>query len=410
MSVDPELVAAIRAAVERDPDNSALRLHLAELLLDGDAVAALDECRAVLTREPANTVALGLAERAARASGDAAQAAAYGRIVSALAGDDGEPPRPVPAGIDPLAAEIDAILEPTLAAEVDSVVSDVTLADVAGLDDVKRQVQRSFLGPLRNPELREMFGKSLRGGLLLYGPPGCGKTFLARAIAGEVGARFFAVGLHEVLEMWFGQSERNVHEIFESARRWAPCVLFLDEVDALGHKRSGVGPGWTGMRNVVTQLLTELDGIGQGNDGVYLLGATNQPWEVDPALRRPGRFDRTLLVLPPDRAARQAIVERALRDRPLGRVDAGDVAKRTEGFSGADLRLVCEAASELALEDSLETGRARPIDQRDLVQALKGVVPSTRSWFEIARNFATFANQTGEYDELLAYMRRNRLA
>src|SRR5581483_7199199 len=128
------------------------------------------------------------------------------------------------------------------------------------------------------------------GGLLMYGPPGCGKTFIARALAGEMGAHFLAVSLADVLDMWIGQSERNVRELFNIARRSAPCVIFLDEVDALGQKRSQLRN--SAARGTVNQLLSEMDGMQSTNDGVYVLGTTNHPWDVDVALRRPGRFDR----------------------------------------------------------------------------------------------------------------------
>jgi AAA+ superfamily predicted ATPase len=288
-------------------------------------------------------------------------------------------------------------------------VPDVRLDDVGGLETVKRRLRTSFLAPLQNPELREMYRKSLRGGMLLYGPPGCGKTFLARAIAGELRARFFAVGLHDILDMWLGNSEKNLHGIFETARRHAPCVLFLDEVDALGHKRSNFSGG-SGGRNVVVQLLNEMDGLRDDNDGVFIVGATNQPWDLDAALRRPGRFDRMVLVLPPDEAARAAILRYHLRDRPVDeQIDLAKLARRSELYSGADLKLVCEAAAELALEDALASGSARPIQARDLERAMKEVVPSTRAWFEVARNFAQFANDGGRYDELLDYLRAHRL-
>ena len=162
----------------------------------------------------------------------------------------------------------------------------VRLADVGGLTEVKKRLEASFLAPLRNPELRALYGKSLRGGLLLYGPPGCGKTFLAKAVAGELGASFLHVSLADVLDMYIGQSERNVKELFEVARTSAPCVLFLDELDAIGGKRSLNRS--SGARTTVNQLLTELDGVGSDNEGVFVLAATNHPWDVDPALRRPG--------------------------------------------------------------------------------------------------------------------------
>ncbi|MEA2843339.1 MAG: hypothetical protein QOJ69_1010, partial [Actinomycetota bacterium] len=296
MPTDPSVLAALRAAVDAQPGNVALRLHLAGLLLEEDGSGALDQCLAALGTEPDNAEALALAARAAAAAGDSDRASRYGRMAAALDADppshvSGEPEERLPADGLEHEEEVDRFLRDVLGADPDVEVATLTLDDVGGLEDVKRRLSTSFLAPMRNPEMRKLFGKSLRGGLLLYGPPGCGKTFLARAIAGELGARFFAVGLHDVLDMWLGQSERNLHQVFETARRFAPCVLFLDEVDALGMKRSNLSH--SAGRNVVVQLLNELDGTDDRNEGLFVLGATNQPWDVDPALRRPGRFDRT---------------------------------------------------------------------------------------------------------------------
>ncbi|MFB7913933.1 AAA family ATPase [Streptomyces sp. NPDC056061] len=282
----------------------------------------------------------------------------------------------------------------------------VTLADVGGMQEVKDRLEAAFLAPMRNPELGRLYGKSLRGGLLLYGPPGCGKTFIARAVAGELGASFLSVSINDVLDIWMGNSERNMHEVFETARRRAPCVLFLDEVDALGAKRSRMQHG--GMRTTVNQLLTELDGVDGSNEGVFVLAATNVPWDVDIALRRPGRLDRTLLVLPPDAAAREAILRYHLRDRPIESVDLGKLVKVTEDLSGADLAHLCESASERALLDSARTGVVRMINMKDLLGAAKEVRPSTDPWFASARNVAMFANEGGMYDELLTYLKKKR--
>ncbi|MFB7861068.1 tetratricopeptide repeat protein [Streptomyces sp. NPDC056069] len=284
---------------------------------------------------------------------------------------------------------------------------DVRLADVGGMQEVKDRLEAAFLAPMRNPELRRLYGKSLRGGLLLYGPPGCGKTFIARAVAGELGAGFMSVSLSDILDMYIGTSEKNVHDIFEAARRQAPCVVFLDELDALGAKRSRTHH--SGLRNVVNQLLTELDGIdGDRNEGVFVLAATNVPWDVDLALRRPGRLDRTLLVLPPDAPAREAILRYHLRDRPIESVDLGKVVKATEDFSGADLAHVCETAAEAALLDSARSGTVRMIGTKDLLQAAKQIRPSSESWFASARNVAMFANDGGMYDDLVAYLKKKR--
>jgi SpoVK/Ycf46/Vps4 family AAA+-type ATPase len=273
--------------------------------------------------------------------------------------------------------------------------------------DVKERLEAAFLAPLRNPELVKLYGKSLRGGLLLYGPPGCGKTFIARAVAGEMGARFLAVSLAEILDSFMGANERNIHELFDVARRSAPCVLFLDELDAVGQKRSNLRSSM--LRGTTTQLLAEMDGVGSQNEGVYVLGATNHPWDVDVALRRPGRFDRMLLVLPPDLEARKVILRYHLQERPVANIDLGTLANLTEGYSGADLAYVCETAAERALLDSARSGTARMIEMGDLESAARDVHPSTGPWFDIARNVAQFSNSDGTYDDLLAYLRSKRM-
>jgi AAA+ superfamily predicted ATPase len=283
----------------------------------------------------------------------------------------------------------------------------ITLADVGGMEEVKKRLEIAFLAPLRNPKLRALFGKSLRGGLLLYGPPGCGKTFLARAVAGEMGASFISLSITDVLNMWVGSSERNLHDLFQSARSHAPCVLFLDEIDALGHKRSQLNS--SSMRTVVNQLLTELDGVDGNNDGVFVLAATNAPWDIDSALRRPGRLDRTVLVLPPDKTARAAILQYHLRERPVAGIDLSKVADATEHYSGADLAHVCETAAEFAMRDSIASGEIRMISQADMLAAARDVRPSTDGWFSTARNVAMFANESGEYDDLAAYLKKRKI-
>ena len=311
------------------------------------------------------------------------------------------PPRFVPASDEPepVAGEHDRIF--------DVEVSTVRLADVGGMAEVKERLELAFLGPLRNPELRRLYGKSLRGGLMLYGPPGCGKTFLARAIAGEMGAKFVSLSIVDVLDMWMGNSERNLHELFQTARRNAPCVLFLDEVDALGHKRSKMTS--SNLRTIGNQLLAELDGMEGNNEGVFVLAATNVPWDVDPALRRPGRLDRVLLVLPPDPPARAAILQYHLRDRPIANIDLRRIVNATEDFSGADLAHLCESAAEYAMADSIRRGEVRMIEQRDFDRALKDVRPSTKPWFATARNVAMYANEGGAYDDLVAYLKRRKM-
>lgn len=407
MAADSGVIDAISAAVTANPGNTQLRLHLAELLLQGNRAAeALQHCQTVLDAEPDNLSALPLAARAAEALGDAEKAGRFKRLASALSranetqsADNAAPP----SNVVPLRVVEGGLSDGAWAAET----TKLKLADVAGMEQVKRRLNLAFLAPLRNPEMMKMYGKTLRGGLMLYGPPGCGKTFIARATAGEMGARFVSVGLADVLDMYLGQSERNLHEIFETARRNAPCVLFFDEIDALGRKRSQMRH--SAGREAVNQLLAELDSVGSENRGVFVLAATNHPWDVDSALRRPGRLDRTLLVLPPDAPAREAILRFHVSGKPVEALDLAWLAGKTEGYSGADLAHLCESAAELAMEESMASGKPRPLSQADFKKALKDVKPSTRPWFETARNYAMFANEGGAYDELLDYLRAARM-
>jgi SpoVK/Ycf46/Vps4 family AAA+-type ATPase len=404
---DESLLVAMERAVEQDPHSVALRLHLGRLLLEaGIPPRALEQAMFVLTTEPDHAEALGLAVKAAEATGDHDLAARYRRLLGVADGTDKEGERSSgdpETDVDPLELELQELLA---ADRIE--VPGVTLADVGGLDRVKERLQTTFLEPLRHPELREAFGADVRGGLLLWGPPGCGKTFLAKAVAGELGARFSTLGLDQVLSRWMGEPERSLHAWFEAARRHTPFLMFIDEVDALGFRRSHL-EHHPGFRNLVAQLLVELDGVQSNNEDVFLLAATNQPWSVDPALRRPGRFDRLLLVLPPDRPAREAILASHLHGRPVDDVNLSTLADRTELFSGADLAHVCQLAAQRALQESVAGGEIRPIDQAGLLWAVSEVSASCRPWFDEARNYALFANEGGAYDELLEHMRHHHL-
>jgi SpoVK/Ycf46/Vps4 family AAA+-type ATPase len=260
-----------------------------------------------------------------------------------------------------------------------------------------------IIHPLTHPELYKAYGKAIGGGILLYGPPGCGKTHLARATAGEINASFLAVGIHEVLDMWLGNSERNLHELFEQARRIKPCVLFFDEVDALAASRSDLRG--SGGRQLINQFLSETDGVQSSNDGLLILAATNAPWHLDPAFRRPGRFDRILFVPPPDRAARAAILRILARGKPVQDLDYDHLAKRTDQFSGADLKAVIDVAVEAKLREAMKAGVPQPLTTKDLANAAATVKPSTREWFATAKNYALYSNQGGIYDDILKYMK-----
>jgi len=279
----------------------------------------------------------------------------------------------------------------------------IAFDDVGGMEPVKDEIRMKIILPMENPEMFKAYGKQIGGGILMYGPPGCGKTFLARATAGQISGAFMSIGLHDVLDMWIGNSERNLHEIFQRARGNKPCVLFFDEVDALGSKRSDMRT--SGTRHLINQFLQEMDSAQSSNDGVLLLAATNAPWHVDSAFRRPGRFDRVLFVPPPDLEARASILRLLLRDKPQEKIDFATLAKKTEGFSGADLKGFVDLAVEAALQTALKSGKLAPLCMKDLLGALKKHRPTTREWFATAKNYVLYANQGGEYDEVRKYMK-----
>ena len=314
---------------------------------------------------------------------------------------------PAPAFVQGREAELNEGTDPGGEDMWDVEASTLTLADVGGMQAVKDRLNMAFLAPLRNPEMRRLYGKSLKGGLMLYGPPGCGKTYIARALAGEMGASFVSITLTDILDQFIGNSEANLHSLFETARAHAPVVLFLDEIDAIGQKRSQASSsGWRGVTN---QLLTEMDGIDSGNEGVFILAATNVPWDVDPALRRPGRFDRSVAVLPPDEPARQSILRHHLGSRPVEGIDLAHLARQTNGFTGADLAHLADSAVEYAMMDSMRTGTVRMVTMKDFKRALRQVRPSAGPWFSTARNIVAYGNRDGQYDDLAAYMRANKL-
>ena len=405
-------VEGLRRALEAAPDNHALRLVLAETLAaEGDAAAALAEYDRLFAEDRLPAEGLLAAGRAALEAGrqDRAQAFADAATESGLVEEASELKSAIDAslglkGMVPLlrpgSPDEDGEGEPA-ALELDADRA-VTFADVGGLDDVKKTINRTIILPYQRHDLYEKYKRGAGGGVLLFGPPGCGKTLLARATAGECGLPFSNVRIEEILDPYFGVSEQKLHDAFVQARRFAPCVLFLDELDAIAYARrkhtSNVG------RPLVDQLLQELDAIGADNEGVLVLAATNAPWDVDEAMKRPGRFDRMVFVPPPDEAARARILELQLEGRPASGVDVKKIAKKTPLFSGADLKALTERAVDIVIDDALDTGEERPLATADLETALKGMRPSTLEWLSTARNYVDFANQGGRYDEVAAFL------
>ncbi|MEO1262734.1 MAG: AAA family ATPase [Bacteroidota bacterium] len=279
----------------------------------------------------------------------------------------------------------------------------ITFDEVGGMEHVKEQVRMKIIFPLEHPDLYKAYGKKIGGGILLYGPPGCGKTHIARATAGQVHSNFIIVTISDILDMYVGQSERNLSAIFKKARKLKPCVLFFDEVDALGANRTDMRH--SAGRHLINQFLDEMDGVGKDNEGILILAATNAPWHLDPAFRRPGRFDRIIFVPPPDESARKAILEIKLKGKPIGNINFKKITDRTKEFSGADLEAIIDIAIESKLEESMKKGKPLPIETSDLLSAAKKHRATTKEWFQTAKNYALFANEAGLYDDILDYLK-----
>jgi transitional endoplasmic reticulum ATPase len=278
----------------------------------------------------------------------------------------------------------------------------ISFADVGGMEEVKEEIRMKIIYPLQNRDLFRAYGKKLGGGVLLYGPPGCGKTLISQATAGEIRSNFISVALHQILDLYIGNSEKNLHQLFQLARDHAPAILFFDEVDALAADRKDLRE--SGMRTLINQFLAEMDGNVANNEGILILGATNAPWHLDPAFRRPGRFDRIIFIPPPDEDARIAIIELMAKEKPVERLDVALLARKTKGFSGADIKAMFDVTTEQALSRAMREGRVVPLTTEDLLQTARELRPSAKAWFESAKNYALYANQSGFYDDVLTFL------
>ena len=284
----------------------------------------------------------------------------------------------------------------------------IRFADVAGMDDLKKMLRIQIIEPFLRPGLFSRFKKGAGGGVLLYGPPGCGKTMMARAVAGECKANFISVGISDVLSLWLGVSEENLAAMFERARANRPCVLFFDELDALAYSRSKASSDST--RTVVNEFLAQLDGFDQDNQGVLTLAATNMPWDVDPAIKRPGRLSKQIFVPPPDVQARAAMFELKLRDVPAEAIDVLALAHAAPYFSGADIDGVIDTAKDVVIGDIIESGSERPMRQDDLVKALETSVATTIDWLKTARNLVKYAGADSKYRDVGKYLKKVKFA
>jgi SpoVK/Ycf46/Vps4 family AAA+-type ATPase len=374
-------LAELEAALLRDPFNAARRLDYARALLAASRVAdALVQYD--LARKSGDSPALDEFERL-RAPPPAREPVKLSVVQGARSADVVSIARPV--------------AEP----------AKTRFMHIAGMEDLKKTIRLQIIEPFINPGLFARFRKKSGGGILLYGPPGCGKTMLARAVANECNASFLSIGISEILTAWLGESERNLSLMFEKARSQKPCVMFFDELDALAFSRSKASSDTS--RKIVNEFLSQLDGFDSGNDQVLILAATNMPWDVDPAMKRPGRFARQVFVPPPDAAARARIIELALDSVPHAAVDCAALARETELFSGADVDALVERAKEYVLTDYLEHQQERDITQADLLRAAQELTPTTKDWLRTASNLVKYAGGDDSYRDLEKYLKANRL-
>jgi transitional endoplasmic reticulum ATPase len=404
-----ETIEALRSALEKTPDSAPLRMLLAEALDGaGDPQGAAVEYDLLLTgdtlpqdrilaagRVAARAKAWPLLDRLIARGAHAGMVEGLGELHAAR--DAGLADQ----GVRRLVRDASAAAPAAPRAEAEAPA--LTFTDVGGMAEVKKAISRAIVLPFQRPEVYAQYRRSAGGGVLLYGPPGCGKTMLARAVAGECRVPFVNIRIEKILDPWLGMSERNLHEAFEAARAKRPCVLFLDELDALAYARGKQRS--SAARTVVDQLLQELDAIGADNGKLLVLAATNAPWDVDDALKRPGRFDRVLFVPPPDEPARREIIAGLLQGRPLESVSAETLARRTPLFSGADLVALVDRAVDGAIDDALTHGGSPPVTSGHFERALTEVKPSTLEWLGRARNYVEFANSGDQYADVARFLK-----
>lgn len=398
----------LEAALLSDPFNAELRLEYAHLLFNsGEFSAARAQYQHTMKQ---SAIAAPLIGQAATwlAEGDRERALDCYQRARALTGFEPN------ADLEALAASARPVSAPRLSvvASDGSLVptevprSRLNFADVAGMEELKQSLRLAIIEPFLKPGLFARFRKAAGGGILLYGPPGCGKTLMARAVAGECRAEFISVGVSEIVSMWMGESEQRLADLFAKARSLKPAVLFFDELDALAYSRAKASSEHS--RRIVNEFLSQLDGLGNDNRDVLVMAATNMPWDVDSAMKRPGRFARQVFVAPPDAVARQRILELKLLGVPSTALDLATIAGSIELYSGADIDGLIDLAKEAVLTEIIQGGEERPLAQADLLTAQSRMQASTLDWLNVARNLVRYGGGDTSYRDLEKYLKTTK--
>ncbi len=266
--------------------------------------------------------------------------------------------------------------------------STLTFNDVKGMEEQKELIHDNIILAIKKPELLRAYGKKLGLGVIFYGPPGNGKTYLVNAIGGETQSNVIIARINEIVDMYAGNTEKNMHAIFEQARHATPCIVFFDELDALGVKRGGEGGGGEGqsfMRMAVNQFLQEMDGVEKNPEGIFIIGASNQPWDIDPALKRSKRFGDSVYVPPPDYRSRKDAFVYNTKHMPISHINFGRLARATMGFSQADIAEISDKSALIPAAEEDRTGKRRKIVMKDFLKMIKTHGNTLDEWYAMVR-------------------------
>ena len=277
----------------------------------------------------------------------------------------------------------------------------IRFKDIAGLNEVKERIKETIVYPFKNPEHYKYYDVPTGGGILLYGPPGCGKTMMAAAAAAECDAVFISIKISDIKDKYVGESEKRIKEVFKLAREHERAIIFFDEMDALATDRSDSSSGHE--KSLVNELLAQMDGVDtKGSNKYLILAATNLPWAIDTALRRAGRFDNSIFIPEPDLAARKRLFEINLKNKPVSKsVNLDELAKKTAGFASAEISQICKEAARIPLREAIKKNSRREITKADFEQVIEGMQTILASWYPKALKELARGGEQEAFNELV---------